>query len=109
MSFEDDLTDLGFELLQQRRDGTRRYQRQTNLYLRWWVTTTPEGTADLTWEFELGEYLKAKGFHVSVQDELSLLIFPRGETQGRADGEWLRAAIAGAERLLGSVDLLGGS
>jgi hypothetical protein len=109
MSFETDLDDLGFGVLQQRRDGTRQYTRQTNMYLRWWVTTYPDGTAELTWEFELGEYLRAKAFHVSVQDQLSLLVFPPNEVRGPADAAWLRAEIAKAEEQLRSVDLLNGT
>lgn len=109
MSFEGELGDLGFELLQQRRGGTRQYSRRTNPFLRWWVMSHADGTAELTWEFELGEYMRAKGFHVSVQDELSLLVFPAGEARGPATPEWLREEIGRAERHLGSVDLLAGS
>jgi hypothetical protein len=108
MSFEGELSDQGFEVLQRRR-GSTQYTRRTNPFLRWWVTTLQDGTAELTWEFELGEYLKAKGFHVSVQDELSLLFFPSEEVRGPATAEWLRAEIEYAERHLRSVDLLAGS
>lgn len=95
--------------MQQRRSGTRQYTRQSNPYLRWWVMAHADGTADLSWEFELGEYLKGKDLHISVQDELSLLLFPSQEVRGRAETGWLAAEIANAERKLGSVDLLGGT
>ncbi len=108
MSFEGELADQGFEILQERR-GSKQYTRRTNPFLRWWVTTHRDGTAELTWEFELGEYMKAKGFHVSVQDELSLLIFPSDEVRGPAEATWLRSEIERAERHLESVDLLAGS
>jgi hypothetical protein len=109
VSFEEALSDQGFELLDQRRGGTRRYTRRSNPYLRWWVMAHPDGTAELTWEFELGEYMKGKGLHVSVQDELSLLLFPRQEVRGPAEAAWLQSEIEQAERHLGSVDLLAGS
>lgn len=109
MSFEGELADQGFELIQERRGGPKQYSRRTNPFLRWWVMTHPDGTAELSWEFELGEYMKAKGFHVSVQDELSLLVFPSDEVRGPADAAWLRAEISRAERHLQSVDLLAGS
>ena len=109
MSFESELDALGFTLLQQRPGGGRRYTRQSHPYLRWWVIAHGDGTAELTWEFELGEYLKAKGLHVSVQDELSLLLFPSEEVRGPAAPGWLAGEIARAERVLGSVDLLAGS
>jgi hypothetical protein len=109
MTFETELDELGFELLQQRRSGSRQYTRRSNPYLRWWVITHGDGTAELTWEFELGEYLKAKGLHVSVQDELSLLLFPSSEVRRRAESGWIQMEIEQAERVLRSVDLLAGS
>lgn len=109
MTFEEALTDLGFALVQERRNGDRQYARRSNPYLAWWVLTRVDGTVDLSWEFELGSYMAAKGFHVSVQDELSLLIFPAQESSGPADPSWLAAEIERAERVLASVDLLAGS
>jgi hypothetical protein len=109
MSIEAELADAGYELLQEGRDGTRRYARRSTPYLQWWVTVYPDGTGELTWELELGSYLKSKGFHVSAQDELSLLLFPSGETRGRADAQWLTGETARFELMLASVDLLNGT
>jgi hypothetical protein len=108
MTIEEALAELGFDLVQRRRNGDLQYGRRANPYFSWWVLTHPDGTAEISWEIELGAYLKAKGFHVSVQDELSLLLFPNTEIRGPATGEWLRASIEEAERHIGSVDLLGG-
>ena len=107
MSLDDDLTQAGFELVGSRQ-GTNRYARRSNPYLQWWVVTNPDGTADLQWEFELGAYLKAKGFHVSVQDELSLLLFPSTDVRGPADQAWIAEEIAQATERLASVDLVSG-
>ena len=107
MSFDDYLAELGFELVQQTRAGTLRYARRTNPFTQWWVLAHPDGTAELTWEFELGAYLKAKGFAFSVQDELSLLLFPLAETRGPAEASWLSTEIERAEAHLGSLDLRG--
>ena len=109
MTFDEALTEAGFELLDQRRDGMRRFTRRTNPYLRWWLTIGANGNVELSWEFELGEYMKAKGFHVSVQDELSLLLFPSDELRGPAEAEWLQEEIRRAELQLASIDLLAGS
>jgi hypothetical protein len=108
MSLDAHLADLGFELVQERRGGTKRFARRTNPYLHHWVLVHPDGTAELTWELELGAYLKAKGFHVSVQDELSLLLFPSGEARGPAEASWLDEHLAESDRALGSVDLAAG-
>ena len=109
MTIEESLAELGFDLVQRRRNGNLQYGRRANPYLSWWVLVHPgDGTAELSWEVEIGAYLKAKGFHVSVQDELSLLLFPSTEVRGPATAEWLQTTIQDAERHIGSVDLLGG-
>lgn len=108
MTIETALDELGFELLTQR-PGQWRYTRKSNPFLQWWVTVDGDGTAELQWEFELGEYIKAKGFHISVQDELSLMIYPMTERRGPATPEWLRAEIEAAEAHLDSVDLKTGT
>jgi hypothetical protein len=109
VTIEETLAELGFDLVQRRRGGELQYARRSHPYLSWWVIVRGDGTAELQWEFELGAYLQMKGFHVSVQDELSLLIFPKQEARGPASSEWLQSAIAEAERAVGSVDMLAGT
>ena len=106
MTFENEITELGFELVGGR-GGAQRYALRSHPYLQWWVTLFSDGTAELTWEFELGAYLATKGFHVSVQDELSLLLFPSGERRGPAEAEWLATEMERGLAALGSVDLTG--
>jgi hypothetical protein len=109
MSFTDELAEMGFEFVQQSRGGTLRFARRSHPFLQWWVLAHPDGTAELTWEFELGAYLKAKGFAFSVQDELSLLLFPLGEARGPAEASWLSTEIDRAQAHLSSLDLTHGS
>lgn len=109
MTIEGELEDLGFELVQTRKSGDRQFAKRSNPYLAWWVLLRSDGSAELSWELELGEYLRAKGFAVSVQDELSLSIFPSSEVRGQADGQWLRSEIERAAADLESVDLLRGT
>ena len=104
MTFEDELYTLGFTLVQSTRSG-QRFAMRPNRFLQWWVNAYPDGTADFTWEFELGAYLQEKGFAVSVQDELSLMIFPRSDARGPAQGSWVSEQIAAAEAMLASVAL----
>jgi hypothetical protein len=108
MSLDSELGSLGFELVQKRRDGGMRFVRRANPYMSQWFMVNPDGSAEFTWEFELGAYLKAKGFDISVQDELSLLLFPGGESRGPADLSWLAERMTEAEGALGSVDLATG-
>jgi len=109
VTIEEALAELGFDLVQRRRGGELQYARRSHPYLSWWVIVRADGTAELQWEYELGAYLQMKGFHVSVQDELSLLIFPKQEATGPAEAEWLRSAIEQAERTIGSIDMLAGT
>jgi len=109
VTLEEYLAEHGFELIQRGRDGSNRYALRVNPYLQQWVTWFADGTIEFTWEVELGAYLLAKGFTFSVQDELSLLLFPATEKRGPADAQWLAAEILRTESELSSIDLAGGS
>jgi hypothetical protein len=100
---------LGFEVLSRGRDGSVRYGRRSHPYLVWWLTAWPNGMAELTWELSLGQYLRDKGFAVTGQDELSLLVFPREESRGPFDPEWVAAAVKRAEDALASLDFVAGT
>jgi hypothetical protein len=108
MSFAADMADLGFALVGDRRGGVSRYALRSGPYLQWWVHAHADGTADLTWEVEIGSYFKDKGFHISVQDELSLLLFPAEEVRGPANAEWVAGEMSRAEERLRSMDLVDG-
>lgn len=100
---------LGFEFVQERRGGTRQYTLRVHPYLTYWLLAHPDGTAQLSWELALGEYLMSKGLSVSAQDELSLFCFPAKEVEGPLSGEWLAEQVEGVQELLGSVDLRRGT
>jgi hypothetical protein len=106
MTIESDLESAGFELVGTR-SGVQRYSLRPNPYLQYWVVLDDAG-AEFQWEFALGEYLRSKGFHVSVQDELSLLLFPQREMRGPAEAGWLADQIASTGALLASVNLATG-
>lgn len=105
----DGIAELGFEVVADRKDGSRQYSLRVNPYLTYWLVTSADGTAQLSWEFALGDYLRAKGLSVSAQDELSLLVFPKTDASGPADPEWVRDEVEGVLGLLASVDLVRGT
>lgn len=109
VTLQEFLEDHGFELVQRGRDGSGRYVKRANAYLQLWVSLFVDGTIEYTWEFELGAYLKEKGFTISVQDELSLLLFAGAERRGPADPEWLAAEIGRTEAELDSIDFASGA
>lgn len=108
MTARDGLSEIGFGLMQESRDGTRQYAKRANPYLVYWLVGRRDGTAELTWEFSLGQYLKDRGFAVSGQDELSLLLFPRDEIKGSFDVAWVASALEKAEAALASLDFAAG-
>ena len=108
MTIDNELGELGYDLVQTSRGGSKRFVRRANAYMNQWFVVHPDGTAEFTWELELGAYLKSKGFDISVQDELSLLLFPSGEMRGPAELSWLAERMADADRALGSVQLATG-
>ena len=105
----DPIAELGFELVQRRRDGSRQYGLRANPYLNFWLVVGADGTAQFSWEFALGEYLSQKDLSVSAQDALSLLLFPRTDATGPAEPDWIRERVDHVMALLGSVDLAAGT
>lgn len=105
----DGLDDLGFGLVQQSRDGTRQFAKRANDYLVYWLISKPDGTAELTWEFSLGQYLKDRGFAVAGADELTLLLFPREEVKGIFEVAWVAGALEAAQLALASLDFASGT
>lgn len=104
-----DPTALGFEFVQERRGGTVQYTLRVHPYLTYWLLAHPDGTAQLSWELALGEYLLSKGMSVSAQDELSLFCYPAKEVEGPLSDEWLAGQVEAVQELLGSVDLQRGT
>lgn len=109
MTTDDVFAQAGFQLIQERRGGARQYARRAHPYLAYWALARPDGLVEFSWELELGAYLKQKGFAISVQDELSLLLFPSTESSGPIDTAWLLDQMQQVEDRLGSVDLRAGS
>lgn len=102
-------TDAGFELVGQRRDGSRTWIKRVHHYLTYHLTTFPNGTGELSWELALGEYFRAKGLTFSAQDELSLFVFPATELRGPLEGEWLQHSIEQVTGQLRAIDLARGT
>lgn len=104
---DEELAAAGFVLTQRRRTE-RCYARRANPYLVFWLTVAVTGEAELTWEFELGQYLADGGFAFSGQDEVSLLLFPTDELHAPFTSEGVVSMLRAAERRLAAVDLLAG-
>jgi hypothetical protein len=83
MAFDDELKLLGFQLNQERRDGTRTYSLYRNRFLTYWLHLPPDdhGPALFTWEFAIGEYMDEYGLQVGANEPLNQYLFPQVDTE----------------------------
>lgn len=104
MDFEATLAGLGFEPSTDRTPkGVHVYTAHPNPYLVYTVQAFEDGTALLSWEFAVGEYLATKGIQFGSDETLNQFAYPREDARGPQDGAWLAAAVEQAEALLADV------
>jgi hypothetical protein len=104
MDFDEALTRLGFRASTERAPrGVRLYTSHPNPYLTYTLQSFEDGTALLSWEFAVGEYLATKGIQFGSDETLNQYAYPREDARGPQDGTWLIAAVERAEALLADV------
>jgi hypothetical protein len=105
VDFVEALTRLGFELAQDRpARGLRTYASRPNRFLTYWVHAYDDGTALLTWEFAVTDYLLERGFQLGSSERLNLFMFPVEDERGLQDPAWLAQAMNRADERLHGVD-----
>ena len=107
MDFEEALASLGFRRGEKRAfgSGAVMYESHPNAFMTYTVQAFDDGTAILSWEFALGEYLAGRGLQVGSDEALNQFVFPREDLRGQQSSAWLVSAIAQTEALLSSVRL----
>ena len=106
MGFDEALQRLGFASSQERPSrGVRTFTARPNPYLTFWVHTYDDGTALLTWEFAITDYLLERGIQLGSSETLNLFMFPVQDERGPQEAAWLTHAMEAAEARLASVDL----
>jgi hypothetical protein len=104
MSFDETLSRLGFRPSPERAPrGVRVYVARPNPYLTYTIQAFDDGTALLSWEFAVGEYLATKGIQFGSDETLNQFAYPREDIRGPQDGGWLAGAVERAEALLADV------
>ena len=104
MEFGEALERLGFRVAEERVTGDARlYRSDPNRYLTYWVHVYEDGTALLTWEYAIVDYLSTKGVQVGSSEALNLYMFPVEDDRGPQEGGWLAAALDRVEERLRSL------
>ena len=104
MGFDDALSQRGFRPSTDRAPvGVRLYAAHPNRYLTYMLQAFEDGTALLSWEFAVGEYLATKGIQFGSDETLNQFAYPREDARGPQDAAWLAAALEQAEALLADI------
>ena len=104
MTFDVALEERGFSASDDRSSrGVRTYEAHPNRYLTYTVQRFDDGTALLSWEFAVGEYLATKGIQFGSDETLNQFAYPREDLRGPQDAGWLASAIERSETLLADV------
>jgi hypothetical protein len=105
VEFDEALARLGFREAEERsvaRDA-RLYRSDPNRFLTYWLHVYGDGTALLTWEFAIVDFLTARGLQVGSSEALNLFLFPMEDDRGPQDAAWLAGALDRVEERLRSL------
>jgi hypothetical protein len=101
VDFEEALERLGFVTADERTArGVRLYEAHPNRFLTCWVHAYPDGTALMTWEFAIADYVATRGIQVGSNESLNTYLYPREDLRGPQDSAWLASALDGVEESL---------
>ena len=103
MDFAEALERLGFEPAERAARDARLYRLDPNRFLTYWLHLYEDGTALLTWEFAIVDYVATKGMQIGSGEALNLFLFPADDDRGPQDSAWLAGALDRAEDRLRSL------
>jgi hypothetical protein len=104
VEFEEALQRLGFQAAEERvTREARLFRSDPNRFLTYWLHVYEDGTALLTWEFAIVDYLATKQLQVGSSEALNLYLFPMQDDRGPLDAAWLAAALDRVEDRLRSL------
>jgi hypothetical protein len=105
VAFAETLTQLGFRLVQQKRDADY-FARTASPYLTYYIHAYPDGTALFTWEFAIAEYMATRGLQVGSDEHLNTFLYPQSDARGPQDAAWVAEQLERTEAVLDSISLL---
>lgn len=78
-----------------------------NRFLTYWLHLyEQDGTALLTWEFAIADYLSERGIQLGSNESLNLYMYPMQDERGPQDAGWLVHAVDQVEAGLRSVNFV---
>jgi hypothetical protein len=105
MDFLQAVAHYGFTAAEERpARGARTFTARANRFLTYWLYVYEDGTALLTWEFAVADYLAERGIQLGSAESLNLFMFPTEDDRGPQDPAWLTHALDEAEARLRLVD-----
>jgi hypothetical protein len=104
VDFEEALVKHGFHPAAGRTPrGVQVLIAEPNPFLTYTVQAFDDGTALFSWEFAVGEYLRTKGIQFGSDETLNQFMFPREDSRGPQEDDWLAGAIQRAQTQLASL------
>ncbi|HJP66369.1 MAG TPA: hypothetical protein VKA30_08710, partial [Actinomycetota bacterium] len=77
MDFLDAVAAHGFTPAEERpARGARTFTARPNRFLTYWLYAYEDGSALLTWEFAVADFLSEKGIQLASAESLNLFMFP---------------------------------
>jgi hypothetical protein len=105
VAFADDLRMVGFQLAQDKRDGSRTYSLARNRFLTYWLhVPADDGPALFTWELAIGDYMTEYGLQVGTNDPLNQFLFPQQDHEVAQDLAEVVKAMEQAEAVFSGMD-----
>ena len=105
MDFREAIAGPGFAAAQDRTgSGVQTYTARPNRFLTYWLYLYEDGSALLSWEFAIADYLAERGIQLGSAESLNLFMFPLQDERGPQDTAWLTHALDQADARLRGID-----
>ncbi|SRR6266571_8759507 len=105
MDFLEAIAEQGFTLAKGRpARGARTYRASPNRFLTYWLYLYEDGSALLSWEFAVADYLFERGIQLGSAESLNLFMFPIQDHRGPQDSVWLTHAVDQTDAMLRGID-----
>lgn len=104
--FHEDMTALGFKVMQEDRKGVVQYAMRATKYLTYWLHWDPgKSEALFTWELDIGEFMHDHEMQIGANETLNIFLFPKVDVRGPDDVRFVAGELDRVETALRTLDL----